>query len=296
MKRKAFDLLPAIKRLELSTKSSILNEVLGSYRSVFRGHGLEFDGYRAYSSGDDAQRIDWKASVRSDDVLVKEFVEERNLTVFLLIDVSDSMLVGSSKAPLKMQYAAELGAFLCQAVVQSDDTIGWALFAHEVKTFSRPQTHPSQFYRYAQDVVDPKWYGGSMNLQHAFEETMRFLAPGSIVIVISDFIGIESKWEKAVRMFGAKYDVIALIVHDVYDHTLPDEDVYLVLEHPSSGTQTTIHAIESRYQFEHLAAQYDKAIRDKLTHAGIDHLHLTTNQSFVSPLIAFFKQRLRRRR
>src|SRR3989338_7011118 len=125
------DLSEGIKRLKILTNRIINTRFIGGYKSVFKGKGLEFEDYRPYTTHDDASTIDWKASVKSNQLLVREFVEERNLNTFFLIDVSSSMVYGSIDK-LKVEYAAEVAAALSYVILNSGDSMGFALFNDKI--------------------------------------------------------------------------------------------------------------------------------------------------------------------
>ena len=286
-----FDLTPRIKELQIATKGLAESGVVGSYKSVFRGHGLEFESYRSYQPDDDASMIDWKASIRSDDILVKQFVEERNRTVFFLVDVSESMMHGSSHAKLKIQYAAELAASLIYAVINAQDRVGWALFGKAVHANRPPAPGVEQFQRFAADVVNPKYYGGVADLKKALLAIAPRLRENSIVIIISDFIDIQMNWDKTLAVLNKKFDIIAMGVHDIFDHTLPNENAHILFEHPSTGEQVIVNVADQREVYEERAQAYDRMLKTKFKKAQVDYLHMMVNDNFVKKVLAFFRKR-----
>ena len=171
MAKLRISLTPALKKLEIFTKKNVSNTFLGSYKSVFRGRGIEFEEYRAHIPSDDASFIDWKASLRANQMLVKEFGEERQLNVFILIDVSSTMFYGST-FKLKNEYAAELAASLCYAVLQADDAVGFALFSDKIVQSSFPAHDPKQLYLLFRALTNEKNYGGSCNFENAIKFTI----------------------------------------------------------------------------------------------------------------------------
>ena len=162
------DLTPRIRRLEIFTRRIMRTKFISGYLSAFKGKGLEFEDYREYTTNDDARLIDWKASVRSNKLLVKEFVEERNLNVFFLIDVSSSMVFGSTRK-LKNEYTAELAASMCYAILMAGDSVGFALFADRIVDKVKPDIGMKQFFTFSRALVNPKSYGG----RSAFKELYR---------------------------------------------------------------------------------------------------------------------------
>jgi len=296
MSKAAFDLKPAINRLQVAIKGATLGKMIGSYRSVFHGHGLEFDGYRSYNPDDDVHMIDWKASARSNDVLVKQFVEERNNNIYLLVDVSESMLYGSAKNMLKIQYAAEVAASIGYAVSRSDDRIGWSIFSDKVKSHRNALPGEAQFYAFARELVNPHYYGGQANIKVVLEEIFPRIPPHSVVILISDFIDLKAGWQKSLKRFCSKLSVISVVVQDLYDRTLPADDVSLVMEHPTTGQQVLVQPALERGAFERAARQYTAMVKSKILEAGSEYLYLPTTESHTKLLLQFFKQREGRRR
>jgi len=291
MKRATFDFKPAIRELEIATRGSVNNGMLGGYKSVFRGHGLEFDSFRTYAPDDDAGMIDWKASKRANQVLVKQFVEERNQTIYFLIDVSETMLHGSSQGKLKIQYAAEVAASLCYAAIRSGDSVGYCMFSDKIVVDKKPQRGLVTYHDYTTTIVDSRYYGGSCNLKLVLQSFLRNVVGTPIIFILSDFIGSPLVWEDALKQLRSRCDTIAILIHDLYDHTLPGDDVYLLLEHPTTGEQTLINAQENKQFFEQRARAYDTSLKDTLRRCRVDHIHMETTEHFVKPLLTFIRER-----
>ena len=201
------DLSEGIKRLKILTAQIVNTSIVGGYKSVFKGRGLEFEDYRQYTPNDDASLIDWKASVRSKELFIREFVEERNLNVYFLIDVSSSMVYGSIDK-LKMEYAGELAAALSYVVLNAGDSVGFALFNDKIVKNVPPIIGPMQYHNLVTALVNPNHYGGKYNLDEALKFILAFLKQASIVIIISDFIGLKNDWERYIRVVSKKFDLI----------------------------------------------------------------------------------------
>lgn len=288
MTKLKFVFKPTFKKLHISTKKSVTSRTLGFYKSVFKGKGLEFEEYRKYAVGlDDASTIDWKASLRSNDLLVREYVEERNLNVHLLIDVSSSMLIGYSQAKLKYQYAGELAASLSFAILETGDKIGFTLFSDKIVKKSFPRKEKKQYTRLIYALINPKNYGGKYNLSFALDDCLKTLPSNTVLIIISSFIGLKNDWEKKLKMCSKKFDIFGIMIRDQLDKTLPVGAGYLLLENPFDSDQMLIRSSETRKKYEHEAKKQEEQIKKSFFRSGANITELLTTQKFVTPLQLF---------
>ncbi|MBI4447530.1 DUF58 domain-containing protein [Candidatus Woesearchaeota archaeon] len=285
------DLLPAIKKLEAITKRLVTTRVIGSYASVYGGQGLEFDSYREYAPGDDASLIDWKASARSNTLLIKKFVEERRLDVFFLIDTSESMLFGSTPK-VKSEYAAEIVASISFAILNVGDSIGYAMFNDKVIEKHPPETGVNQFFRISKSLLDSNNYGGKYDLDNALNFLVNYLErSGTLVIIVSDFIGLKGDWEKKLKILRARFDVIAIVVRDMRDKTLPTDTGLIMIEDPFSNEQMVIDTALVKNRFEAYVKKQEQELISTLNRCGVDHLRLSPTDDFIKALVAFFTRR-----
>lgn len=286
------DLTPRIKRLEMFTKRIIRTDFIGGYESAFKGKGLEFEGYREYTTDDDARLIDWIASVRTNKLLIKEFVEERNLNVFFLVDVSSSMIFGSTKK-LKNEYVAELVASLCYAILNAGDSVGFALFTDKIIERVKPAQGMKQFYILSKILVNPKLYGGNFDLGQALKFLSSFLKRDSLVILISDFIGFK-ECEKDLKAAAKKFDMVSIMVRDPRDRTLPKDSHQILISDPYSDQQLLIDPSLISERYEKYVAEEERRIRELFLRLRIDFLDLSTDRSFIAPVMNFFIRRHRK--
>lgn len=284
---------PAIKKLEIFTKRLVGSAFLGGYRSVFKGKGLEFENYRPYTTADDSKTIDWKATLRANEILVKEFGEERELHVFLLIDVGSTMLFGST-SKLKNEYAAELASSLCFAVLQSLDAVGFAIFSNKVIKKYPPIKDNKQLYFLLKSLTDIRSYGGQSNLGKAVESTVGFLKPSAILIIISDFLGFEKNWDKSLMIAAKKFDVVGIMVRDRRDISLPPIDRMILLEDTVSGKQLLIQTNLVREAYRRYAAKQENMARESFKRAGAGFISLSTDKDFSRPVMDYFNLRLKK--
>lgn len=289
-RRLKVDVTEAIGRLDITARGAVTTGFLGNYKSSVRGKGLEFEDYRNYDQNDDAELIDWKASVRSNKLLVKEFVEERNLEVFFLVDASSSMII-SSTPKLKSEYAAEVVASLAYTILHAGDSVGMALFSDKAVKEIPAGVGMVQFYAVSEALVDHGNYGGAFNLSNAFRYCLEKLKPMTLLIVLSDFITIDSSWQMLLKMASDKFDLVGLMVRDPIDQKLPKVSGQVLVADSYSGERMVIEprAIADEYEAESKREIRDTNILFKENRA--DFLKLDTTEGFVEPIIRMFTER-----
>jgi uncharacterized protein (DUF58 family) len=261
------------------------------YRTVFRGKGLEFDSYRSFEPDEDSNMIDWKASLRGDKLLAKQYIEERNVDIYFAVDVSRSMLFGSGKK-LKAEYAAELVLALGRLMIDSNDNIGLILFSNKVVKFLPPAKSKNQFFLFLKYLSDLTMYGGRANYREAFEQILRLAkSRSSVIILVSDFIGLKQGLERELRLLGAKYESIALMIRDPMDDILPNVKAQVVVQDPDTGEQLIIDPslVSQRYNLN--SGVQKKFVSQIFHYSRIDLKELSTNESFVLPIVSFLKSR-----
>ena len=290
--RKGFIIkLRPLEGLEIGPRRIVTSRFLGSYKSVFRGKGLEFVDYKEFVGGDDASLIDWKASSRAGKLLVKEFAEERNINIFFLIDVSSSM-VYSSISKLKSEYAAELVGSLGFLVLHSGDSIGFALFTDKIIKSSLPVSGIGKHYAFMKELTDVENYGGGYDIVYALKSVNSFLERNSVLIIVSDFIGLKGEWETRIKLASQKYDVIGIMIRDIRDKNLPKMGLgTALLEDPFTGEQIVVDTKKVGPAYKKYVSRQEKKIKEVFLKSNSDFLSLTTDEDFVDSLFKFFKSR-----
>jgi len=295
IKRKVnVDIPAAMQKLKIIINMLMTTKFLATYVSVFRGKGLEFDSYRHYTMSDDASLIDWKASARAKELLVRKYVEERKLEVFFLIDVSNSMIFGSTEK-LKNEYTAELVVALANAVLTAGDKVGYAFFSSDVTLKIPPQTGKKQFYTLAKELVNPDTYGGGFDLYNALQFPLTFINPGGIIFVVSDFIGIrDDTWIKPLKWLSAKHDVICLMIRDPRDKILPKDMGQVLVADPYSHREVLIDSKLVREAYQAYAERQEKELERIAKESSVGFVPIYTDKSFVEPIVELFMTRKRR--
>jgi uncharacterized protein (DUF58 family) len=282
-----------IKRLEIKTLRLVHNIFGGEYQSVFKGRGIEFDEVREYQEGDDPRLIDWNVTARMDRLFVKKFVEERELSILLVVDVSASNRFGSA-VMLKRELAAELGAALAMSALHNHDTVGLVMFSDRIERFVPPKKGRTHVSRLVREILTTEPEGKATDYKVAVDFMMQVVKQRSVVFFLSDFLSLD--FEKPLRLAATRHDVIPVVLNDPREFSLPD--VGLVrLDDPETGESILVdtHSARVRKEYARQANQLHAervAIFRKL---GLDFLDLFTDQGYVKPLIKFFQARQTRR-
>ena len=288
MKRLRVDVVSLLKELEIVIKMLINTKVTSKYRSVYKGKGLEFEDYRVYSPEDDASRIDWKASARTNDTLIKVFREERNLNVYILLDTSSSMVFGSTKK-LKMEYAAELAAAFSYFILDANDRVSMLMFNDKIARMIPPGVGKRHFYVILNSLVNADLYGGGFDMKKAINFVMKTSKERGLMIIISDFINMKGEWEKDLKMAAAKFDIIGVRVRDPRDEAMPDDDVgQIVLQNPFGSDSALVDPRKIAPEYRKRVQAEDNRIETAFLKSRIDLMKLSTADSFIKPLVEFF--------
>src|SRR3954463_11617944 len=220
------EILKKIRQIEIRTNRLVSESLAGQYHSVFKGQGMNFDGVREYQPGEEVRTLDWNVTARMNHPFVKKFVEERELTLMLVVDVSGSGLFGS-RGQSKRELAAEFASVLAFSAIRNSDKVGLLLFTDEVEKFIPPRKGRGHVLRVIREVLffEPKRRG--TDLVNALEFMGRVLAHKAIVVVISDFLTTESSGalpkpiQTSLRMANRRHDVVAVQITDRYERELP---------------------------------------------------------------------------
>src|SRR3989344_2418221 len=283
MAKLKIDTARQIHGLNILTKGLVRGGFLGNYRSVFKGKGLEFESFRDYHPGDDSSLIDWETSKRVGKLLVKEFVEERNMDVFFLVDISSNMLVSSTKK-LKSEYIAELVSTIALSVLSIGDNIGFALLSNSIVKEVPLSKKMSQFHILTNYLVNPEHYGGFFNLNAGLLYIMNHIKKDALIFIVSDFIS-PFGWEENLKFVCKKFDVIGIMVRDPRDLTLPDTGGEVALADPYTKEKIIIDPRKIKKEYEMEVKKQTEYIKGQFLDTNSDFLHLITNKDFFGPLL-----------
>jgi uncharacterized protein (DUF58 family) len=282
--------LQKVRRIRIRTRTVLESGIVGSYHAVFKGRGMEFAAVREYTPGDDVRSIDWNVTARMSAPYVKKYVEERDLTLLLLVDVSGSQGFGS-RFLLKRDYAAELAAVLAFSAVANQDRVGAVLFTDRVEAYVAPGRGPDHAQRIVRDLLACEPAGRGTDLAAAFRFARRSLKRRGIVAILSDFQ--DAGYERALGILRARHDVIAFHLFDPGEIELPVAGLVSLMD-PETGERRVVDTSdgEVRRRLRSVAVGEAAVVLRK---ARVDALPLSTAESYERPLAAFFRKRERRR-
>jgi uncharacterized protein (DUF58 family) len=286
------ELARKIRRIEISTSKAVNDVLAGVYHSLFKGQGVEFDEVRQYSVGDDVRSIDWNVTARYGHPFVKRFVEERELTIVLLVDLSPSGGFGSVDTT-KNETAAELCALLAFAAIKNNDKVGLITFTDKVELFVPAKKGSSHVLRLIRDVLHFRPKGSGTNIAAALRYLGRVVSKRSVVFLISDFQ--DNGFEGALRTTAKRHDLIALEVHDKRESSLPRGSLICLTDAENGETLVVDSSdVELLNAFSTRVAEKQAELYALLRRCNVDHLAIENGSDYLSDLVAFLKRRKRR--
>jgi uncharacterized protein (DUF58 family) len=283
------ELLRKIRQIEIRARRLINSVFLGEYHAVFRGRGIEFSEVREYQAGDDVRTIDWNVTARMGAPYVKIYVEERELTVMLVIDVSASDAFGST-GRTKREVAAEVGALIAFTAIRNNDKVGLIAFSDRIERYVPPKKGPRHALRVVRELLYMQPEGRRTSITAAVEFLRRVLRRRSVVFVMSDFQ--DSGYERGLRVLARRHDLTAVTLSDPRELQLPSVGLVEV-EDAETGASILVDTSNKRVRTVYAAraaAQRDER-RRVLASISVDQIDLTTDASYVEPLIAYFRHR-----
>jgi uncharacterized protein (DUF58 family) len=284
------ELMRKVRRIEIATNRLVDQGVAGDYHSVFKGRGMEFAEVRPYQPGDDVRTIDWNVTARMGSPFIKKYVEERDLTVFLAVDVSGSLHFGS-RAILKREMAAEISALLAFAAVRNQDRVGAALVSDKLELFLPPRRRRTHVLRMVREILD-RPARGETDLEESLSAVLGTLKRRAVLFLISDFLG--DSCPMALKAAAARHDVIVVEIVDPRDNELPVSGP-VVLKDAETGRVALVDGGRRAVRLHRERRERERQELSRLTRRlGVDHLELRTDRPYVNTLLAFFEQRRKR--
>ncbi len=288
---KVKEILRKVKRLEIKTNGPVEGLIAGSYHSVFKGLGIEFSEVREYVPGDDIRSIDWNVTARFDAPSVKEFIEERDLNVYIVFDVSASNDFGCLKT--KKDAGFEVAASIMFAALRNNDNIGLCLFTDQVERFIKPRKGRKFVLRLLRELIYFNPGSKGTDLNNVLIHLNRIIKRRSIIFIVSDFFS--SGFEKPLKSLKNKHDVVLINLSDTCEADLPDVG-YLLLEDEESGEQILVDTSDKvfRESYLHRVEKENLDLLNKMKKLKIDVVPVNTSEPFHVPLRRFFSMRQRR--
>ena len=284
------DTFGKIRRIQIRTRSILESGIVGAYHAVFKGRGMEFGEVREYAPGDDVRAIDWNVTARLGVPYVKKYVEERDLTLLILVDVSGSQGFGS-RFLRKRDYAAELAAVLAFSAVANHDRVGAALFTDRIESYVAPRGGRDHALRIVRDLLAVEPEGRGTDLAGALRFAARVLRRRGIVVVISDFQAAD--YERPLGILRRRHDVVAIQLWDPAEAELPAAGL-VALKDPETGELRVVDTSRPEVR-RALAVRALEPARNVFRRTRVDALPLSTAAAYDRPLAAFFAARGSRR-
>ena len=288
------EIIRKIRRIEITTNRLVNESLAGEYHSVFKGRGMEFEEVREYQHGDDVRTIDWNVTSRMGHPFVKRYVEERELTVMLLVDASASGLFGSS-GKMKAEIAAEISALLAFSAIKNNDRVGAILFTDQVEKFIPPRRGATHVLRVIRELLVYQPEHPGTRIQSALEHLNLVLRKQAVVFLISDLL--DQGYEQALKVANRRHDVVIIQIVDPREHELPDVGIIEIRDAETgeiSCVDTSLPYVRAAYRhnWERNRAKQQKLFRSH----QIDSVMIDTAQPYDVPLVRFFEERARRSR
>jgi uncharacterized protein (DUF58 family) len=287
--------LRRIRRIELRMRRLVDASLAGAYHSVFKGRGMEFDTVRPYDPGDDIRSIDWNVTARTGEPFVKQYVEERELTVMLALDTSASTRFGTVRRQ-KRDAAAELGAALAYSAVMNNDRAGLLLFSDQVELYVPPRKGRNHILRLIRDLLAAEPRGKGTDLALGLQTTNRLLRRRSIVFFMSDFLASAETYARDLAQAARRHDVIAVTLGDPLEQAWPSAGGLTRLRDVETGELAWVDSSQAGWQqaYRDRANRFRQLQDSALAKAGVDRIDLSTEGDTVSALAHFFERRSQR--
>ena len=292
----ASELLKKVRKIEIKTRGLSKNIFAGEYHSAFKGRGMAFSEVRDYQYGDDIRNIDWNVTARFNQPYIKIYEEERELTVMLIVDVSNSRVFGT-QSQLKKNLITEISAVLSFSAIQNNDKIGVILFSDKVEKFIPPKKGRTHILRIIRELIEFKPENKETNISEALRYLTNAIKKRSTAFVISDFIDDDPstgnpRFDEAIRIANRKHDIIGLKIYDKREKEIPSVGIIRIKDAETgeyAWVDTT--SLSVRRNYAQWYQKMDASVNDTLVRAGVDFVSMATDEDYVKPLINLFKKR-----
>jgi len=289
-------ILKRVRRIELITRGMVKETLGGQYHSRFKGQGIEFDDFREYQAGDDVRFLDWNVTARMNEPFVRKYIEERELTVMIVVDVSGSGDYGSQEDS-KRERAAEVAAVFAFSAVQNQDKVGLILVSDRVEHYLPARKGSSHALRILRDILTIRPVSPKTNLAPALDLAIERVAHRALVVVVSDFLTPDTVWEANLRAVAAKHDVVAAQITDPREWELPQAG-RICLEDPETGEQFIVNTSHPavRLKYAQTVSERQDALIRLLRKNGVERIDVRLDDDYAPAMKAYFRARRRRKR
>lgn len=283
------DLIKKVRKIEIKTRGLSSHIFSGEYHSAFKGRGMAFSEVREYMPGDDIRSIDWNVTARFGHPFVKVFEEERELTVMLVVDVSASGSFGT-RTQFKKDLMTELCAVLSFSAIQNNDKIGLIFFSDTIEKFIPPKKGKTHILRIIRELIEFQPLHSRTNISMGLKYVRNVIKKRSICFLISDFQ--DKEFEDSLKLANKKHDVVALQIYDKRETELTDAGLINLMD-AETGEQLLVDSGDKRIReiYRNNWNKHERNLKDIFARCGVDRAKISTDESYVKPLMFLFKKR-----
>ena len=286
------EILKQIKKLEITTKYLVDDLLTGNYHSLFKGQGIEFSELREYRSGDDIRSIDWNVTARYNQPYVKEFVEERSLEVYFILDLSNSSSFGNKIA--KERKSLEIVASLMFAALRNNDNIGIFLYTENIEKYIPARKGKNHVFNILRSIITFQPKSKTTNLKTTLAQISQILKKRCILFIVSDFFD-SSEYLIPLKILRKRHDIILIKITDLREHEFPKIGL-IELEDKETGEQILVDTSNRIFlrKYKESVLNHDLQFFSNLRKMNVDCIKILSDESYEMPLRKFFKKRIRR--
>ncbi len=283
------ELARRVRSIEIRVRRVVENTLQGHYHAVFRGMGIEFDELRTYIPGDDIRAIDWKSWARTGQPLIRRYKEERDLTLLIAVDISNSLQFGASRMP-KTELVAELTAVFALSAIRNNDQVGVVLFSGTPQRFIRPAKGPGHLLRIIREVLSARPTSQGTDIAGVLKYCNSIYRRKGMLLLISDFL--DSNYERELRAANTRFDIVAICVRESLDRVLPNLGVVGLADAETKAVfevDTSSKLVREKYM--RTIQDLDDTRRKLFRELGIDEVEVAPGVDYLSSLLKFFQNR-----
>jgi uncharacterized protein (DUF58 family) len=278
-----------VRRLQLAGRKAVIGLLAGEYHSVFKGRGIEFEDVREYQPGDDVRTIDWNVTARTGKPFIKQFIEERELTIFLMVDMSASFTAGSV-GEAKREAAAELCTLIAHAAIRNNDRVGLILFSNEVESYLPPGKSETHIRRLIHELLSHQPEHEGTDVGRALDFLEKINRKRCIVFLFSDFQS--PAFEEPMSVIRRHHDLIAVSVLDAHETEMPRAGLMRLRDNETGAVHTVDTSNETvRRAAKQAAEDHQEALSHRFSDLDVDHLAIHTHEDYINDLVQFFEAR-----
>ncbi len=292
MSNRSEEILKKVRKIEISTRKTVDTMLSGQYHTRFKGQGMQFSDFREYAPGDDIRHIDWKVTARTSLAHIRKFEEERDLTVYIVVDISKSGIFGSIDKT-KFDAMVEICALLSFAAIKNNDKVGLIMFADKIVKHIPPKKGHAHAMRLVTELLHQEDEHSGTNIKKALDFVSENAKHSGVIFIASDFF--DSGYEKSLRRLGKKHDVIALRVNDQRETNLPSIGKVQVQD-AETGELFLIDTSSSHFmqELKLKTKEFNRELDEIFLKANVDRIDVMTNEDYFSKVVTYFRARKRK--